>query len=61
MGHLEEKMAAIPTDKPAAMVCNDGYHSGLGVSILLHQGCREVYKVPGSMTDWRAARHSGVR
>lgn len=48
-------MAGIPTDKPAAMICNVGHRAGLGASILLREGCREVYNVLGSMTAWRAA------
>ena len=48
-------MAGIPTDKPAAMICNVGHRAGLGASILLRQGCREVHNVLGSMTAWRAA------
>jgi hydroxyacylglutathione hydrolase len=55
VGHIQEKMAAIPKDKPVAMFCNVGHRAGLGASILLREGCRDVYNVLGSMTAWKAA------
>jgi hydroxyacylglutathione hydrolase len=55
VGHLPERMADIPRDKPAAVICNVGHRAGLGASILLQEGCQEVYSVLGSMTAWKAA------
>jgi hydroxyacylglutathione hydrolase len=55
VGHIQESMADIPKDKPVAMFCNVGHRAGLGASILLREGCREVYNVLGSMTAWKAA------
>jgi len=55
VGHIQERIADIPKDKPVAMFCNVGHRAGLGASILLREGCREVYNVLGSMTAWRAA------
>ena len=55
VGYIQERMADIPRDKPVAMFCNVGHRAGLGASILLREGCREVYNVLGSMTAWRAA------
>ena len=55
VGHIQERMDEIPTDKPAAMICKIGNRAGLGASILLREGCREVYNVLGSMTAWKAA------
>ena len=55
VGYIQERMADIPKDKPVAMFCNVGHRAGLGASILLRAGCREVYNVLGSMTAWRAA------
>lgn len=57
VGHLEERIADIPKDKPVAVVCNVGHRAGLGASILLREGCREVYSVLGSMTAWKAAAY----
>jgi hydroxyacylglutathione hydrolase len=48
-------MSDIPKYKPVAMFCNVGHRAGLGASILLREGCREVYNVLGSMTAWMAA------
>jgi hydroxyacylglutathione hydrolase len=55
VGHIQERMVDIPQDKPVAMFCNVGHRAGLGASILLREGCREVYNVLGSMTAWKAA------
>lgn len=55
VGHIQERMADIPKDKPVAMFCNVGHRAGLGASILLREGCRDVYNVLGSMTAWKAA------
>ena len=55
VGHIPERMSDIPKDKPVAMFCNVGHRAGLGASILLREGCREVYNVLGSMTAWKAA------
>lgn len=55
VGHIQERMVDIPKDKPVAVICNVGHRAGLGASILLREGFREVYSVLGSMTAWRAA------
>jgi len=55
VGHIQERIADIPKDKAVAMFCNVGHRAGLGASILLREGCREIYNVLGSMTAWRAA------
>jgi len=55
VGHIQERMADISQDKPVAMFCNVGHRAGLCASILLREGCREVYNVLGSMTAWKAA------
>ena len=55
VGHIQERMADIPKGKPVVMFCNVGHRAGLGASILLREGCREVYNVLGSMTAWKAA------
>ena len=55
VGHIQDRIADISKDKPVAMFCNVGHRAGLGASILLHEGCREVYNILGSMTAWKAA------
>ena len=55
VGHLEERLAEVPTDKPVAVICNVGHRAGLGASILLRAGLTNVYNVLGSVKAWVAA------
>jgi hydroxyacylglutathione hydrolase len=55
VGHIKERMADIPKDKPVAIFCNVGRRAGLGASILRREGYREVYNVLGGMAAWKAA------
>lgn len=55
VGHLEARLAEVPADKPVAVICNVGHRAGLGASILLRAGYREVYNVLGSVKAWVAA------
>lgn len=55
VGHLEQRVAEVPRDKPVVVLCNVGHLSGLAASILLRAGYQEVYTVPGSMKAWIAA------
>lgn len=55
VGHLEQRLAEVPRDKPVAVICNVGHRAGLGASILLRAGYQEVYNVLGSVKAWVAA------
>lgn len=55
VGHLEQRIAEVPRDKPVVVICNVGHLAGLAASILLRAGYEEVYAVPGSMKAWIAA------
>lgn len=55
VGHLEQRLAEIPKDKPVAVICNVGHRAGLGASILLRAGYQEVYNVLGSVKAWKTA------
>jgi hydroxyacylglutathione hydrolase len=55
VGHLEQRLAEVPGDKPIAVICNVGHRAGLGASILLRAGYPEVYNVLGSVRAWIAA------
>jgi len=55
VGHLEERLAEVPTDKAVAVICNVGHRAGLGASILLRAGFTKVCNVLGSMKAWVAA------
>jgi hydroxyacylglutathione hydrolase len=55
VGHLSQRLAEVPEDRPVAVFCNVGHRASLGASILLRAGYERVYTVLGSMTAWRAA------
>lgn len=55
IGYLEQRLAEVPRDKPVAVICKVGYRAGLGASILLRAGYKEVYNVLGSVKAWVAA------
>ncbi|MBI4304638.1 MAG: MBL fold metallo-hydrolase [Chloroflexi bacterium] len=55
VGHLEQRLSAVPGDRPVAVTCSVGHRSGLGASILLRAGYPEVYNVLGGMGAWMAA------
>jgi len=55
VGHVQERQLDIPRDRPVVVICNVGHRAGLGASMLLRQGWREVYSVVGSMKAWEAA------
>jgi hydroxyacylglutathione hydrolase len=55
VGHLEQRLSAVPRDKPVAVYCKTGHRAGLSASILLRGGYSKVYNVPGSVTAWVAA------
>lgn len=55
IGHLAQRLAEVPRDKPVAVICRVGHRAGLGASILLRAGYRNVFNVLGSMKAWVAA------
>jgi hydroxyacylglutathione hydrolase len=55
VGNLPSEVGGLTRQKPAAILCNTGFRAGLGASVLLREGCREVYNVLGGMTAWKAA------
>jgi hydroxyacylglutathione hydrolase len=55
VGHLEQRLNEVPKDRPVAVICNVGHRAGLGASILLRNGYKEVYNVLGSVKAWTAA------
>jgi len=57
VGHLEERLTEVPTDKAVAVICNVGHRAGLGASILLRAGFTQVYNVLGSVKAWVAASY----
>jgi len=55
VGYLEKRLDEVPGDRPIAVICNVGHRAGLGASILLRNGYRDVYNVLGSVKAWVAA------
>ena len=55
VGRLEQRLIEVPEGKPIAVICTVGHRAGLGVSILLRAGYREVSNVLGSVKAWVAA------
>ena len=55
VGHLQERLAEVPRDKPIAVLCKTGHRAGLGASILLRAGYPRISNVLGSMKAWIAA------
>jgi hydroxyacylglutathione hydrolase len=55
VGHLEQRLNEVPHDRPIAVICTVGHRAGLGASILLRAGYKNVYNVLGSVQAWIAA------
>ncbi|MBI2869042.1 MAG: MBL fold metallo-hydrolase [Chloroflexi bacterium] len=55
VGHLRDRLAEVPGDRPVVVYCNVGRRASLASSLLLKAGYGPVYNVLGSMTAWEAA------
>lgn len=55
LGHLEERLADVPTGKPLAVHCQGGTRSAIAVSLLRRLGRSDVSNLPGGFAAWRAA------
>jgi hydroxyacylglutathione hydrolase len=55
LGHLEERLADVPTGKPLAVHCQGGTRSAIAVSLLCRLGRSDVSNLPGGFAAWRAA------
>ncbi len=60
VGHLEEHIKEIPSDRPVATLCKVGLRASLAASILRWTRFKEVYTVLGSMTAWKNAGYPTV-
>lgn len=56
VGYLEERLddLKLDTQRPVVVTCSVGHRAGLGVSILLRAGFRDVRNLLGGMTAWKA-------
>lgn len=50
--HLEEELSKFDRSKPLAVMCQGGYRSSAGTSILARHGFKHVYNVVGGFTAW---------
>lgn len=55
VGELEERLPrlGLSLDMPVAVTCGVGHRAGLGASILLRHGFRDVSNLLGGMTAWK--------
>ena len=56
--HLEEQLGQFERERPTAVMCQGGYRSSAGVSILAKHGFKKLYNVVGGMTAWANAFES---
>lgn len=52
---LSREIDKIHPDKPTYVICQSGYRSSLGTSILENAGFKEIYNVTGGTTAWMDA------
>ena len=55
VGHLEEQLAALPTDRPVVVQCQSGGRSSIAASLLQARGVGRVINLAGGITAWREA------
>ncbi|MEP7271275.1 MAG: rhodanese-like domain-containing protein [Acidobacteriota bacterium] len=53
--HLAEELSRLDRERPTVVLCQGGYRSGAGASILQGSGFREVYNLIGGTGAWIAA------
>jgi hydroxyacylglutathione hydrolase len=51
-GHITERLAEIPRDKPVIVYCETGSRSAIAASLLLARGYEDVVNVRGGFADW---------
>lgn len=53
-GQIPERAAELAGEVPLATICEGGYRSSLGASLLARQGVPKVVSVTGGMAAYRA-------
>jgi hydroxyacylglutathione hydrolase len=53
-GELPARLGEVPSDRPVAVICGNGFRSSVAASLLAAEG-REAWAIVGGMTAWRAA------
>mgnify|MGYP002778866319 CR=1 FL=1 len=49
---LPKELDKLNPDKPTYVICQSGYRSSIGASVLENAGFREIYRVTGGTSDW---------
>ncbi len=52
LGYLTDRIDEVPSDKPLVVQCQSGNRSGIGASLLLARGRRDVYNLSGGILEW---------
>jgi len=55
LGMLTDELDQLPTDRTLLVMCRSGARSGIGQSLLLRAGFRDVVNVEGGWIAWRKA------
>lgn len=58
LSHLEENLSSLDPARPTAVICQSGYRSIAGASILQRHGFREVYNIIGGTAAWIGAGYT---
>jgi len=58
--HLEEELHNFDRARPVAVMCQGGYRSSAGASILAKQGFQQVFNVVGGYTAWSNLSSTGT-
>ena len=53
LGHLQERINAVPRSLPIVVICGSGNRASVATSILLRNGYEEVYNFLGAMRAWK--------
>lgn len=52
LNHLSREIDQLDPDKPTYVICQGGYRSSLGASVLENAGFKEIYNVTGGTQAW---------
>jgi hydroxyacylglutathione hydrolase len=52
VGHLEQRLAEIPRDRPVVVQCQGGTRSAIAASVLLSRDVRDVINLRGGYDEW---------
>jgi hydroxyacylglutathione hydrolase len=55
LAHLVEHVAELDAERPTAVICQSGYRSSAGASLLQRLGFRQVFNVVGGTSAWVGA------